>query len=198
MRRTGALALLVMIAASCAGTRPQRGDGARRDGSGQRDLGSADRALVDGRAADQAGAVDQRPVDRSADRRSPDLRAPDLKPLPPDLPLGPTVGKLCTPGISSGCAAGESCAFITGTGSSTTQGYCTKHCPTLGAVCTGGPAGSLYYCALTGKSPTGQTVYACAFFCQLPGLNGTCPTTLFCSPTQQPAGSGQRPCLVAP
>lgn len=115
-------------------------------------------------------------------------------PASPDLPLGPTIGKLCS--ATAPCAAGESCAFVNLPGSSTTNGFCTKHCPALATACTGGPAGSIYYCALTGKSPTGQTTYACAFFCQLSGKNAPCPPTLACSPTEQPPGSGQRLCMV--
>ncbi len=113
---------------------------------------------------------------------------PDMPPLPPDMPVtGGDFGDKCS--LSSpNCNSGLTCIGI-GTGA--TMGFCTKTCPTSGSPCTGTPTGTFAACLLKDSS----NKYYCAFLCKLSTQSWSCPGTLSCSPSANPPGSDQHPCM---
>ena len=104
-------------------------------------------------------------------------------------PLGHQLGDLCY--AKSPCAAGMGCLSQ----SNPTLGFCSKPCTKKLALCTGSPPGTASYCTITDS----KNNYYCGFLCGLASGGKTytfqCPSTLKCSTTANPPGSGQYACV---
>jgi hypothetical protein len=106
--------------------------------------------------------------------------------LPADqgvTPTGGAFGDRCDQ--SSPCQSGI-CAML-----SETAGFCSQQCASLGQACSGGPSGSMPYCALQDPNSGG---YACVFICRIVYQGQTqesaCPTQLTCDPNGQTQEDG--------
>ena len=112
---------------------------------------------------------------------------PDLQPPSPDMPpTGGNFGDKCSSGGS--CNSPYTCVMM---GTATTNGFCTKSCVTSGNQCSGSPTGTYAACVL---QDTNKQLF-CAFMCKIGTQSWSCPGAMTCSPSENPAGSGQYPCL---
>lgn len=101
-------------------------------------------------------------------------------------------GDACDPAAATACKTGLECKPTT----DPAKGFCTKACTNAGETCPGAAAGQLAACVL---GYDGDPNTYCAFLCQLKDNTGgtqsfTCPSTLTCSATDDPPGSGQKGC----
>jgi hypothetical protein len=94
-------------------------------------------------------------------------------------------------GWGESCSATAPCPNLFTCVSYAGKSYCTQNCATLGAKCTGVPVGSYGACLVK----MADSSLACAFLCKTKTGTFTCPGALSCSTTENPAGSGQYPCL---
>jgi hypothetical protein len=74
------------------------------------------------------------------------------------------------------------------------DGFCTVTCSPQGGVCGGAPAGTLAACVAEIDDGQGGTLDVCGYLCGAVGQVFNCPTSMTCSTTQDPPGSGQFPC----
>jgi hypothetical protein len=108
---------------------------------------------------------------------------PDTGPvLPPDQGVphtGGVFGDRCDQ-ASPNCQSGI-CAMLT-----ETAGFCSQQCASAGQPCSGGPAGTMPYCALQDPNSGG---FACVFICRIIAQGQTqeaaCPSQLTCDPNGQ-------------
>ncbi len=89
-------------------------------------------------------------------------------------------------GTTKPCPSAFTCVTYGG------KSFCTQGCPKVGAACTGTPAGTYAGCLIKMSDGT----YTCAFLCKTKSASYACPPTMTCSTTENPAGSGQHPCLM--
>jgi hypothetical protein len=101
-------------------------------------------------------------------------------------------GEPCTLDGVKKCATASLFCLAGPSGGNT--GFCTQTCPAgQSKQCSGTPSGTAAFCIVTDVNVAKDK--GCAFVCEEPGATFTCPGELQCSPTEEPAGSGQHLCL---
>ena len=93
---------------------------------------------------------------------------------------------------SAPCSTGFFCAMLQ---PKATVGFCSKQCYKSAAFCAGVPTGTEAYCLLD----DGKGKNFCGFLCKYKQygtvVTVSCPKSLTCSATENPAGSGQHFCV---
>lgn len=87
---------------------------------------------------------------------------------------------------SGQCTSPMTCLHATSSG-----GFCTKSCSTLGQACSGAPAGTGAFCLWV----SGPSAYHCLFLCKSGSTTWPCPGSLKCSTTPSSPGSTQYLCV---